>query len=176
MPFIPILIAFLKKNLMPIIGAGLVVLIVMLAFNHWKESLIESGREEVRQQWSARDEDTAKQTVELIKRKAQEAEAISKLNQERAYNAIQIYAKHYDDIQRAADAAPKRLYINTKTASCSGNAVSGPGESSGRSSQGFEGISKAELQASNLRQLNEVIEKIERLQLQCERLLNTVAE
>ena len=83
MQFIPILIAFLRKNLIPVIGAGLIVLIVMLVFNHWKESLIESGREEVRQQWSARDADTAKQSAELIKRKTQEAEAINEFNKER---------------------------------------------------------------------------------------------
>ena len=151
-----ILAAFIKKNLIPIIGAGLIVLIVMLAFNHWKEGLIESGREEVRQQWLARDEDTARQTDELIKRKTQEAKAINQLNQERANNAIQIYAKHYDELRRAADAAPKRLYVSAKATSCSGNALSGSSQSSNGFGQGTEGISKAVLRAKQINN-NEII-------------------
>lgn len=127
MPFIPIIIAYLKRNAIPVICAGLIVLIVVLVFNHWTESLIESGRREVRQQWTERDADMARKTDELIKRKAREAEVINQLNHEKANHVIQLYTKHYNDLRRAADAAPKRLYIHTKTASCSGNTVPGSG-------------------------------------------------
>ena len=98
---------------------------------------------------------------------------INKQNAERTKNAIEIYAKHYDDLRVAADRVPERVYINTKN-SCSSNAVSRTTEDRSKAWGGIGGTGKAELPRENIRELNKTILMIEDMQLKCERLLNTV--
>ena len=82
----------------------------------WKHSIITEAL-------TAQIAEAEKQSKKLLEDKQHEVDMINKQNAERTKNAIEIYAKHYDDLRVAADRVPERVYINTKN-SCSSNAVS----------------------------------------------------
>lgn len=160
----------IAKYGMQIMSSLVVLLIIASGILYIKHQ----GALEERDKWEKRDAETARQSEDLLKLKQHEKDQADKQNQERYNNAIEIYAKHYDDLRRAADAAPKRLFISAKTTSCGGDTVSGAVKNKSGNGQGSQRITKTELPESNLRQLNSVISRIELMQLQCERLLNTV--
>ena len=132
----------------------------------WKHSIITEAL-------TAQIAEAEKQSKKLLEDKQHEVDMINKQNAERTKNAIEIYAKHYDDLRVAADRVPERVYINTKN-SCSSNAVSRTTEDRSKASGGIGGTGKAELPRENIRELNKTILMIEDMQLKCERLLNTV--
>lgn len=132
----------------------------------WKHSIITEAL-------TAQIEETEHKTKKLLADKQHEVDMINKQNAERTKNAIEIYAKHYDDLRVAADRIPERVFINTKNTSCS-NSLPGTTEDRPKTSGGIGGTGKAELQRENIRELNKTILMIEDMQLKCERLLNTV--
>jgi len=160
----------LAKRYLPHIIGGL-LLVATLWYMHHK--IYESGRDDERAEWVKRDAETERKSIELLKLKKHEADQINQHNQERANNAIKIYADHYDELRSAADRIPERVFITTK-ANCSSNALPGTSDSRSKTEGGIGGTGKAELQDANIRSLNEVIARIEDMQLECERVLNTV--
>jgi len=166
---IELALALGRRYLPYIIGS--VLLGGTLWYMHHK--IYESGRQDERAEWVKRDAVTERKSQELLVTMKHEADMINQQNQERANNAIKTYANHYDELRSAANRIPERVYITTKTNTCS-NAM--PGTSSDRSEAkgGIGGTGKAELPDANIRSLNEVIARIEAMQLKCERVLNTI--
>jgi len=164
-----ILIALAKRYLPFIIG-GLLLGGTLWYIHH---KIYESGRDDERAEWVKRDAETDRKSQELLKLKKHEADMINQQNQERANNAIQTYANHYDELRAAANRIPERVFIATK-ANCNSDAM--PRTSSDRSEAqgGIGGTGKTELPEANIRELNKTISLIEDMQLKCERVLNTI--
>ena len=164
------LLIALAKRYLPFIIGGLLLGGTLWYLHH---KIYESGREDERAEWVKRDAVTERKSQELMKLKKHEADLKDKQNVERANNAIQTYASHYDELRAAASRIPERVYITTKASSCS-NTV--PGTSSDRSEAqgGIGGTGKTELPEANIRELNKTISMIEDMQLKCERVLNTI--
>ena len=160
----------LGRRYLPFIIGGLLLGATLWYIHH---KIYESGRDAERAEWVKRDAETERKSQELMKLKKHEADMINQQNQERANNAIQTYANHYDELRAAASRIPERVYVTTKTSSCS-DAMPGTGEGRSKATGGVGGTGKAELPDENIRELNKVIDKIENMQLKCERVLNTV--
>lgn len=160
----------LAKRYLPHIIGGLLLVATLWYMHH---AIYQNGREDERAEWVKRDAETERKSIELMKLKKHEADQINQHNQERANNAIKIYADHYDELRAAADRIPERVFITTKT-SCNSDTVPGTSESRSKVTGGIGGTGKAELPAENIRRLNETISMIEDMQLKCERVLNTV--
>ena len=107
--------------------------------------------------------------------KQEEIDKISKEQDERLENAIKIYVKHYELNRNTPIANSLRVKADC-TVSAGSNAVPGAGQNRPAAKEGSERSGEAELSAGNLRQLNEVISKIEEMELKCERVLNTIPE
>jgi len=160
----------LVKRYLPFILGGLLLGGTLWYIHH---KIYESGREDERTEWVKRDAETERKSQELLKLKKHEADVINQQNQERANNAIKTYAYHYDELRAAADRIPERVFITTKTNTCS-DTMPGTGSDRSKAKSGIGGTGKSELPTANIRSLNEVIARIEEMQLKCERLLNTV--
>ena len=163
------LLIALAKRYLPFIIGGLLLGGTLWYLHH---KIYESGREDERAEWVKRDAVTERKSQELMKLKKHEADMINQQNQERANNAIQTYATHYDELRAAASRIPERVYVTTKASSCS-NTVPGTGSNRSETQGGIGGTGKAELPPENIRELNKTISLIEDMQLKCERVLNT---
>jgi len=107
--------------------------------------------------------------------KQEEIDKISKAQDERLENAIKIYVKHYELNRNTPISNSLRVKADC-TVSAGSNAVPGAGQNRPAVKEGSDRSGEAELSAGNLRQLNEVISKIEEMELKCERVLNTIPE
>ena len=104
--------------------------------------------------------------------KQEEIDKLSKEQDERIRNATEIYVKHYE-LNRNTPIATS-LRIKTSSASSGCDSLPGTNKGGAKAETGDSGAGEAELSAGNLRQLNSVIDSIERLELKCEQLLNSV--
>lgn len=162
----------LVKFLPYIIGAVLIV----SGYFGWKHHIETAVRIEVMSEVAARDAETERKGMELLKLKQHEADLINQQNQARANNAIQIYAQRYDDLRRAAADQRVRMRVKAAKTSCDTNTMPGTDKSRSAFSGGSARVAEAELSPSAAREFNQVIDRIEEMQLKCERLLNTVAD
>ena len=160
----------LGRRYLPFIIGGLLLGATLWYIHH---KIYESGRDAERAEWVKRDAETERKSQELMKLKKHEADMINQQNQERANNAIQTYANHYDELRAAASRIPERVFIATKT-SCNSNTLPGTGSNRSEVKGGIGGTGKAELPDANIRELNKTISMIEDMQLKCERVLNTI--
>ncbi len=158
--------AILAKYAMQILGGMLATAVVIGGYYYWKHEVITIAL--TKQTANLRE-----QSETLLRQKNKEVQDAENKIRERATNAIQTYAKHYDELRAAANRIPERVFITTKT-NCNSDSMPGAGESRAKVAPGIERTGKAELPDANIRQLNEVIARIEDMQLKCERLLNTV--
>lgn len=104
--------------------------------------------------------------------KQDEIDKLSKEQDERIRNAIEIYVKHYE-LNRSTPIATS-LRVKTSSASSGCDSVPGADKGGAKSETGTTGIGEAELSPGNLRKLNSVIDSIEKLELKCEQLLNSM--
>lgn len=162
--------AVLAKRYLPHIIGGLLLGATLWYMYH---KIYESGRDDERAEWFKRDAETERKSQELLKLKKHEADMIDQQNRERANNAIEIYAKHYDELRAAASRIPERVFVATKT-SCNSDTMPGADENRSKAQGGIGGTGKAELPSENIRELNKTISMIEDMQLKCERVLNTI--
>jgi len=108
---------------------------------------------------------------EFIDHKQREVDFANEQTRKRANNAIQVYVKRYDDLRLAAANTPKRVFV--KSSACV-NPMPRTAEDRSSAEKGLAGIGQAELPETNLRSLDEVIDRIEALQLKSELVLNTM--
>ncbi len=169
---IGLIVSLIKKYLPQIIGVA--AALIALAYIHHK--IDQGGYDRAVAKYEKRDAETARKGAELLKLKQHEADLINKQNSERAYNAAKTYNDHYKTILAERDASPKRVFIRTKEPSCDSNAMSGTVKDTSRIGGTGAQRYSTELPEANIRSLNEVIERIEQMQLNCEQLLNMVSE
>lgn len=159
----------LAKKVLPYLLGALFVTGVLIYTHH---QIYTEGYNDAVAKYEKRDDDTAKQSEELLKRTQNEAYAKNKQTQERLTNAAKIYAKHYDDLRNTP--VIERVFIRTKAANCDSDTMPGAAKSGQGTAAGSARFGQAELPAENLRELNKVIADIERMALKCELLLNMV--
>lgn len=160
------LTALITEFGMKIMSVLVALLLVIGGYLYWKNNIVSE----------ALNKSNAKlieQSDALIKEKEEEVNKAKKQILERTANAIQIYSKHYDDLRAAADRVPERVFINTKN-NCGGDSMSGTTKDRPKSEERLGRSSKAELPRENIRELDKTIRMIEKMQLKCEYLLNTV--
>ena len=102
-----------------------------------------------------------------------ENEKIKQIEQEKSKNAIETYVAHYNKLIADTPAATS-LRVRTKESNACSSGVSAATKDRSKVTEGNGGTGKAELPERNLQLLNAVISKIERLELNCERILNTM--
>jgi hypothetical protein len=157
---------FLVKYAVQILSMLALIGITTGGYYYWKHSIVNDALLEQ----SAK---LTEQSEALLKQKTFEIQQAREEEQRRHLNAIKTYADHYEELRIAADAAPKRVFVATKT-NCSGDSMQGGNKGGPGTSSATAGVNWAELPERNIQQLNEVIGHIELMQLKCEQLLNTV--
>lgn len=149
------------------------VLIILLSIAGIYQYIKNKGHEQ------AMAECNANQDAYILKAKNMQAKAIvenEKIKhdaQKRTQDAIQTYADHYNKLLADTPAADSLRLTIKKSDTCSGR-VPTAAKDRFKAEEGDGGTSKAELPERNLQLLNAVISKIERLELNCERILNTM--
>ncbi len=160
---------FLAPYAMRIAG----VLIILLSIAGIYQYIKNKGHEQ------AIVECNAEQDAYILKAKNMQANAIlenEKIKhdaQKRTQDAIQKYVDHYNKLLTDTPVADSLRLTIKKSDTCS-SGVSAATKDRPKVAEGNGGTGKAELPERNLQLLNAVISKIERLELNCERILNTM--
>lgn len=160
---------FLAPYAMRIAG----VLVILLSIAGIYQYIKNKGHEQ------AIVECNAAQDAYILKAKDMQANAIlenEKIKhdaQKRTKDAIQTYVDHYNKLLADTPAADS-LRVRTKESNACSSGVSTSTKDRSKVTEGNGGTGKAELPERNLQLLNAVISKIERLELNCERILNTI--
>lgn len=165
-------IKFLAPYLMQIAAGFAIILIATSSYFYWKHGIVKGEHDRV---VSECNESKEKFRIDAEHFKLARQEEVDKLNKEqseRMQNAIKVYIDHYDN-QRNAATTSLRVKTNCAT-SAGGNSMPGTDQSRPKTQAGIERTGEAELPAGNLRQLNQVIADIEKLEWKCEQLLNSV--
>jgi archaellum component FlaF (FlaF/FlaG flagellin family) len=105
--------------------------------------------------------------------RAEEVDKANKQQTERVQNAVKKYIEHYESIRNTPVASSLRIKADCAVGTGS-DALPGTNQSRSQAAGGIGGTGTAELSAGSLRQFNKVIEDIERMELKCEQLLNSV--
>lgn len=157
-------------------GRALAILVLILALTagyfYWKHEVSSKARDEAIADCNESKEKFRIDAEHFKLAKQQEVDKLSKEQDERTRNAIEIYVKHYE-LNRNTPIATS-LRIKTSSASTGCYSVPGTDKSGTKTETGTSGTGEAELSPGNLRKLNSVINSIERLELKCEQLLNSV--
>ena len=152
---------------------GILVFLVLTGiYLHWRNSLINQGRDAERVKWEKREAEINRQSAELMKLKEHEVKLATEQNRENYLNAIQQYAKNADDVSRQLAAANKRLYVR---ATCSSNPVPGKAtDSSGSSGENAGVYQVAELDQRTTESLYSLAGKVELGKRDCGAVLDYV--
>lgn len=103
----------------------------------------------------------------------EEVDKLTKAQDERLKNAIKIYVEHYESNRNTPAATSLRVKADCPI-SAGSNTVPGADQSRSEAASGIGGTGTAELSSGSLRKFNKVIDDIERMELKCEQLLNSV--
>lgn len=169
---IAFLLPYVQKYAGRAAAIALILAIVAGSGFYIRYKIDKGGYDRAVAEYQKRDADTARQSAELMKLKQHEADQVNKLNQERLLNATKIYAERYSHI--SSNPVIERVFIRSKAASCSGNAMPGTGQGRSETKEGAARSFAAELPAANTRELDKTIRLIETTQAKCELLLNQV--
>lgn len=103
----------------------------------------------------------------------EEVDKLTKAQDERLKNAIKIYVEHYESNRNTPAATSLRVKADCPVSTGS-NTMPGADQGGPKTAGGIRGTGTAELSAGALRQFNKVIDDIEKMELKCEQLLNSV--
>lgn len=157
--------------------AALVLTVSLVAgYYYWKHEVATEAKDKA---VSECNDSRVKFRIEAEHFKLVKQEEVDKLKNEqdaRLQNAIKTYITHYES-QRATPVATSLRIKADCSVSAGSNALPGAGKNRPTTTEGSQRPGEAELSAGNLRQLNEVIHRIDdELKLKCERVLNTIPE
>ena len=150
----------------------LLILSIVAGYYYWKHQVATEARDEAIADCNDSKEKFRIDAEHFRQAKQEEVDKLKAEQDERLKNAIQTYIAHYESIRNTPVATSLR--IKTSSASTSCDSVPGTNKGGAKAETGTTGIGEAELSPGNLRQLNSVIDSIERLELKCEQLLNSV--
>ena len=154
--------------------AALIFLASLVAgYYYWKHEVASEARDQAVDECNFSREKFRIDAEHFKLARAEEVDKANKQQSERVQNAIQTYIAHYESMRNTPVASSLRIKADCPV-SPSSYALSGTDKSRPQAAGGIGGTGTAELSAGSLRQFNKVIDDIERLELKCEQLLNSV--
>ena len=157
-------------------GRALAILVLLLTLTagyfYWKHEVATEARDEAIADCNESKEKFRIDAEHFSQAKQEEVDKLKAEQDERLKNAIQTYIAHYESIRNTPVATSLRIKTNSASSGC--YSVPGTDKSGTKTETGTSGTGEAELSSGNLRKLNEVISNVERMELLCEKLLNTL--
>lgn len=154
--------------------AVLILVVSLVAgYYYWKHEVASEARDKAVDECNASRERFRIDAEHFKLARQEEVDKLTKAQDERLKNAIKIYVEHYESNRNTPAATSLRVKADCPISTGS-NAMQGGDQSRSGAASGIGGIGTAELSAGALRKFNKVIEDIERMELKCEQLLNSV--
>ena len=157
-------------------GRALTILVLLLTLTagyfYWKHEVAKEARDNAIADCNDSKEKFRIDAEHFRQARQEEVDKLKAEQDERLKNAIQTYIAHYESIRSTPIATSLRIKTNSASAGC--DSVPGTNKGGAKTETGTTGTGEAELSPGNLRKLNEVISNVERMELLCEKLLNTV--
>lgn len=158
-------------------GSKIIALLILVAsltagYYYWKHEVTIDAYDKAIEKCNESKEKFRIDAEHFKLARQEEVNKANKQQSERVQNAIKTYIKHYES-QRNTH-VDSILRVKTSTTSTGCNPMPGSDQSRFESQAGIERTGESELSPGTLRQFNKVIDDIERLELKCEQILNSV--
>lgn len=150
----------------------LLIVSIVAGYYYWKHNITLEATNKAIEKCNESKEKFRIDAEHFRQAKQEEVDKLKAEQDERLKNAIQTYIAHYESIRNTPVATSLR--VKTSSASTGCDSVPGTNKGGAKTETGTTGTGEAELSPGNLRKLNEVISNVERMELLCEKLLNTV--
>lgn len=150
----------------------LLIVSIVAGYYYWKHNITLEATNKAIEKCNESKEKFRIDAEHFRQAKREEVDKLKAEQDERLKNAIQTYIDHYESIRNTPVATSLRIKTSSASASC--DSVPGTNKDRPGVKERNTGTGEAELSPGNLRQLNSVIDSIERLELKCEQLLNSV--
>lgn len=159
-------------------GTKILAVLILIAslvagYYYWKHEVASEARDKAVDECNL-SRDKFRIDAEHFKlARAEEVDKANKQQTERVQHAVKKYIDHYESMRNTPVASSLRIKADCPV-SPSRDTMPGTDQSGPQAAGGIGGTGTAELSAGALRQLNKVIDDIERMELKCEQLLNSV--
>mgnify|MGYP001581809211 CR=1 FL=1 len=156
-----------------ILAALILVASLVAGYYYWKHEVATEARDKVVDECN---ESRTKFRIEAEHFKLARQEEVDKANKqqsERVQNAIKTYVAHYESQRNTPVATSLRIKADCPI-SAGSNTVPGADKSRPQAEGGIGGTGTTELSSGALQQFNKVINDIERMELKCEQLMNSM--
>lgn len=150
----------------------LLIVSIVAGYYYWKHNITLEATNKAIEKCNESRERFRIDAEHFRQARQEEVDKLKAEQDERLNNAIQTYIAHYESIRNTPVATSLRIKTNSASSGC--YSVPGTDKSGTKTETGTSGTGEAELSSGNLRKLNSVIDSIERLELKCEQLLNSV--
>ena len=150
----------------------LLIVSIVAGYYYWKHNITLEATNKAIERCNESKEKFRIDAEHFRQARQEEVDKLKAEQDERLKNAIQTYIAHYESIRNTPIATSLRIKTNSASSGC--YSVPGTDKSGTKTETGTSGTGEAELSSGNLRKLNSVIDSIERLELKCEQLLNSV--
>ena len=150
----------------------LLIVSIVAGYYYWKHNITLEATNKAIEKCNESKEKFRIDSEHFMQARQEEVDKLKAEQDERLKNAIQTYIAHYESIRNTPVATSLRIKTNSASSGC--YSVPGTDKSGTKTETGTSGTGEAELSSGNLRKLNSVIDSIERLELKCEQLLNSV--
>lgn len=174
-PIPPQLMLYVAQYGTKILAALILVASIVAGYYYWKHEVTTEEHDKVVTECNQSREKFRIDSEHFKLARQEEMDKLKNAQDERLKNAIKIYVEHYESNRNTPAAASLRVKADCPISTGS-NAVPRAGQNRPAATEGSQRSGEAELSAGNLRQLNEVISKIEEMEVKCERVLNTIPE
>lgn len=150
----------------------LLIVSIVSGYYYWKHNITLEATNKAIEKCNESKEKFRIDAEHFRQARQEEVDKLKSEQDERLKNAIQTYIAHYESIRNTPVATSLR--VKTSSASTGCDSVPGTNEDRPGVKERNTGTGEAELSPGNLRKLNEVISNVERMELLCEKLLNTL--
>lgn len=155
------------------LAALILVASIVAGYYYWKHEVASEARDKAVDECNDSRVKFRIEAEHFKLARQEEVDKLTKAQDERLKNAIKIYVEHYESNRNTPAATSLRVKADCPI-SAGSNAMQGRDEGGPKAEGGIGGTGTAELSAGALRQFNKVIDDIERMELKCEQLLNSV--
>ena len=150
----------------------LLIVSIVAGYYYWKHNITLEATNKAIEKCNESKEKFRIDAEHFRQARQEEVDKLKAEQDERLNNAIQTYIAHYESIRNTPVATSLRIKTNSASSGC--DSVPGTDKGRAKAETGASGTGEAELSPGNLRKLNSVIDSIEKLELKCEQLLNSV--
>ena len=148
-----------------------VALAVGVGYWAWHSSVFDEGYDTAMAEVKEENAKARAKLVEYIAERQQEVEEEYKDREERILNATKIYAQHWAELS-LNPIVINSVRVRTIPTACNGDAVSGGAKAGSGKAQEDTGTYEARLSEGATRSVNEVMNAIDELKLECELAVN----